>query len=111
MIAADSGSSHPQGSAERGERVHNVGENARLDVEASVAISEDGNAIVTFTEHGYPQVQHALTQPAAWVFPGDSLDTEFSTIPKCGMGFPHFLRLFLSGLCCRCRLIFSGHVQ
>jgi hypothetical protein len=50
LIAADSGSSHPQGSAERGERVHNVWEIARLDVEASVAISEDGNAIVTFTE-------------------------------------------------------------
>ena len=51
MIAADSGSSHPQGSAERGKRVaHNVGEIARLDVEASVGISEDGSAVVTFTE-------------------------------------------------------------
>jgi hypothetical protein len=37
MIAADSGSSHPQGSAERGKQVaHNVGEIARLDVEVSV---------------------------------------------------------------------------
>ena len=94
LIAADSGSSHPQGSAARGERVYNVGEIARLDVEASVAISDDGNAIVTFTETPVSAGAAYANSVCRLGISGTNWDTEFSTIPKCGMGFPHFLRLF-----------------
>lgn len=116
MIAADSGSSHPQGSAERGKRVaHNVGEIARLDVEASVGISEDGSAIVTFTETpvsaGAAFVKCANSACRLGIFGQKLRSLNFPQSQNCGMGLPHFLRLFLSGFCCRCQLIFSGHVQ